>query len=126
MPIAKPVWENKWGPNTVISVFGFTIMLIGGLVAWGYIVAEFRGALATHTVEIEKLDRRLTAAESEIRSFGSLGIRLSNVEKQALDFATAVKAVESTLNALTTEVRVSREILQRMEASQGNARGRPP
>jgi predicted amino acid-binding ACT domain protein len=117
MPIAKPVWENKWGPNTVISVLGFTIMLIGGLVAWGYIVAEFRGALATHTVEIEKLDRRLTAVESEVRSFGSLGIRLSNVEKQALDFATAMKAVEATLNALTTEVRVSREILQRLEAT---------
>jgi len=124
MPIAKPVWENKWGPNTVISVLGFTIMLIGGFVAWGYIVAEFRGALATHTVEIEKLDRRLTAVESEVRSFGSLGIRLSNVEKQALDFATAMRAVETTLNALATEVRVSREILQRMEASQGNRR--PP
>jgi predicted DNA-binding protein len=28
-----------------------------------------------------------------------------------------MKAVEATLNALTTEVRVSREILQRLEAT---------
>lgn len=115
MPIAKPVWENKWGPNTVISVIGFTIMLVGGLIAWGYVVAEFRGALATHTVDIDKLDKRLTAAETEIRRFGNYELRLSNVEKQATDSATAMRAVEAALNGLGADVRVVKEILTRLE-----------
>lgn len=119
MPIAKPVWENKWGPNTIISVLGFSAMLVGGLVAWGYVVAEFRGALAAHTVEIDKLDKRLTAVETKSLQFENHELRIQAVEQKATDAATAMRAVETALNGLGADVRVVKEILTRLERNGG-------
>lgn len=124
MPVAKPVWENKWGPNTVISVLGFTFITIGGLIAWGYVVAEFRGALATHDLDLARLDKRLTAIEASTRQLDAHELRISAVEVSSRDASAALRAVESSINAVATDMRVTREILQRIEAAQ-NGRSLP-
>ncbi len=123
MPVAAPTWKFEWNPNTVINIVGFAIVVVGGLMAWGYVVAEFRGALATHTVDLDRLNTRIVALEKDSRRLDNHELRIGNVEKQATDAATAMRAVETTLNALTTDIRVVREILQRLEAGQN---GRDP
>ena len=66
---------------------------------------------------------RRAALEVQSRRIDNHELRIANVEKQATDAATAMRAVEATLNALTTDVKVVREILQRLEAGQN---GRAP
>ncbi|MDX0766817.1 hypothetical protein GOD36_32985, partial [Sinorhizobium medicae] len=59
--------------------------------------------------------KRLTAAEVSLRQIDNHELRISGVEKQAAEAATSMKAVESTLNILSSDMRLAREILQRIE-----------
>ncbi len=45
-------------------------------------------------------------------------LRITGVEKQTAEAATSMRAVENTLNSLSVDTRVMREILQRIEAGQ--------
>ena len=125
MPVEKPVWENKWGPNTVISVLGFTFLIIGGLIAWGYVVAEFRGALATHDIDLARLDKRLTAIEASTRQLDAHELRISAVEVSSRDASAALRAVETSINSLASDMRLTREILERLERGQSPVRSPP-
>lgn len=112
----KPAFRWEWNINTIAVLIGFAGMFI----AWGYTWAEVKVKVG----DIDKLDTRVTAVEVQVRQLDNHELRLSTVEKQATDAATAMRAVESTLNSLATDMRVTREILQRLEASQ-SARGPP-
>jgi len=104
--------------NTYIMVAGFLLTIAGGLIAWGFVVSEFRSALDAHGADIDRLDRRVTALEGTTRILDNHELRISNVEKQATDAATAMRAVEAALNGLAADMKVTREILQRIEAAQ--------
>lgn len=122
MQVAAPRWEWKWNPNTIL----FLVAIAGGVLSWGYAVARWEGALRVHTERIVALEaasaKRDGEAAARTRALDNHELRITNVEKQATDAATAMRAVETTLNALTTDIRVVREILQRLEAGQN---GRP-
>ena len=109
--------------NTYVLVAGFVLTLGGGVYAWGGVVTKYGAALETHAIEIEKLDKRVTTIEVAARRMDTMELRLSNVEKQATDAATAMRAVEATLNGLAADMKVTREILQRIEAAQTGRRG---
>lgn len=115
-----PTWKWEWNLNTLVVLVGF----MGGLVAWGYTLAELRTGRTNNAAAIERLDARLSVLETSVRRIDNHELRLTNVEQQATNAASAMRAVEATLNALTTDVRVVKEILQRLEASQ-NSRGPP-
>lgn len=118
MQVAAPRWEWKWNPNTIL----FLVAIAGGVLSWGYAVARWEGALTAHAERIITLEASYARLDSEAvsrtRTLDNHELRIANVEKQATDAATAMRAVETTLNALTTDIRVVREILQRLEAGQ--------
>lgn len=99
--------------NTVVVLVGFA----SGFVAWGYTLADLKAGRSENKQEIERLDTRMTALEVSSRRLDNHELRLGNVEKQATDAATAMRAVEATLNGLAADMRVTREILQRLEAA---------
>jgi hypothetical protein len=119
MQVAAPAWKWEWNLNTLVVLIGFA----GGFVAWGYTLADIRQGRIVNASEIEKLDKRVTTIEAAARRMDTMELRLSNVEKQATDAASAMRAVEATLNGLAADMRVTREILQRIEATQN---GRAP
>lgn len=112
--ISAPTWRFEWNLNTIVVLVGFC----SGFVAWGWTLNEIQTGRTLNASNIERLDARVSALEVSSRRLDNHELRLSNVEKQATDAATAMRAVETTLNALTTDVRVVREILQRIEAGQ--------
>lgn len=118
MQIAAPTWKWEWNLNTIVVLMGF----VAGIAAWGTMWEKINSGRVTNASNIERLDVRLTALETSSRRLDNHELRIANVEKQATDSATAMRAVETTLNALTTDIRVVREILQRLEAGQN---GRP-
>lgn len=120
MQVAAPAWKWEWNLNTVVVLVGFA----GGFVAWGWTLNEIQTGRLSNASNIERLDARVSALEASARQLDNHELRLTNVEKQATDAATAMRTVETTLNALTTDVRVVKEILQRLEAGQ-NGHSRP-
>jgi len=120
MQVATPHFRFEWNLNTVVVLIGFA----GGLVAWGYTLSELRTGGKNNEEKIERLDTRLAAVETSIRQIDNHELRISNVEKQATDAASAMRAVEAALNGLAVDMKVTREILQRIEATQNGRR--PP
>lgn len=103
--------------NTYVLVAGFCMTIAGIFIGWGYMASEVRSGLAAHDLHIGRLDTRVTALEATARILDNHELRLSNVEKRISDSAAEMRTVGITLNDLTTDVRVVKEILQRLEAS---------
>ena len=112
--VATPKWRFEFNLNTFVILFGFA----GGLIAWGATWERVNANQDSQANFIDRLDKRLTAAEVSLRQIDNHELRISAVEKQAAEAATSMKAVENTLNSLSIDTRVMREILQRIEASQ--------
>ncbi|MFQ6184355.1 hypothetical protein ACLMJV_20715 [Sinorhizobium meliloti] len=112
--VKAPTWKWEWNLNTLVILFGFA----GGLIAWGAVWERVNANQDAHASALDRLDKRMTAAEVSLRQLDNHELRISGVEKQAAEAATSMRAVESTLNALAADMRVTREILQRIEASQ--------
>jgi len=119
MQLSAPSWKWEWNLNTIAILIGFA----AGLVAWGWTLNELQTGRSTNAANIERLDTRLTALEVSTRRLDNHELRIGNVEKQATDAATAMRAVEATLNGLAADMRVTREILQRLEAASSGQRG---
>lgn len=109
-----PAWKWEWNLNTVVILLGFA----GGIAAWGGMWERVSAGNEANGHAVERLDKRLTAIEVSIRRLDTQELRIGAVEKQAADAALVMRSVEGTLNALAADMRVTREILQRIETSQ--------
>ncbi|WP_085032369.1 hypothetical protein [Ensifer aridi] len=113
-----PTWKFEWNLNTLAILVGFG----SSLVAWGMTWERVGANQGAHANALDRLDKRLTGVEATIRQLDNHELRISSVEKQAAEAATSMRAVENTLNSLAADMRVTREILQRIEASQREGR----
>ncbi|KKX28413.1 membrane protein [Rhizobium sp. LC145] len=114
--VPTPTWKFEWNLNTLVSLIGF----IGIFFAWGATWNQVQSEMRANSAAIERLDKRLTAAEVALRTLDTQEIRIAGVEKQASEAAVSMRSLESTLNTLGSDIRVVREILQRIEGD------RPP
>lgn len=112
--VRAPAWKWEWNLNTLVIVLGF----IGGIAAWGMTWERLTANQQVHAENIDKLDKRVTTLEASMRLLDNHELRITGVEKQAAEAATSMRAVENTLNSLSVDTRVMREILQRIEAGQ--------
>lgn len=118
MNVPVPAFELKWNLNTVTILIGFA----SGFVAWGYTLSAMQGGLAGSAADVARLNERVVAVERTIRQIDNHELRIGNVEKQAADAAAAMRDVNTTLNGLAADMRVTKEILQRLEFSQRRSR----
>jgi predicted nucleic acid-binding protein len=119
MHVAAPSFRWEWNLNTVVVLVGFA----SGLIAWGYTLAELKTGRTTNAANIEIINKRLATVEIEQRLLANHELRLTAVERQAGEAATAMRAVERAIGELASDMRLTREILQRLERSQN---GRAP
>src|SRR5690606_517427 len=115
-----PTWKWEWNLNTLVVLVGFA----GGLVAWGYTLADLKQGRAINETNIANLTARVSANEIAIRRLDNHELRIATMEKAATDAADTMKSLDRTLNNLASDMRVTKEILQRLEASQ-KAQSRP-
>jgi hypothetical protein len=112
--VRAPAWKWEWNLNTVVILLGFA----GGLIAWGATWERLSSNQGAHTKTLDQIDKRVTTLEASMRLLDNHELRITGVEKQAAEAATSMRAVENTLNSLSVDTRVMREILQRIEAGQ--------
>lgn len=116
--VKAPAWKFEWNLNTLVILMGFA----AGFVAWGATWRDVQVTSLSNSQAIERMDKRLTAVEVGIRSLDTQELRLSAVEKQASDAAASMRSLEVSLNSLTTDVKVVKEILIRLESAQSSPR----
>ncbi|MCF6368351.1 hypothetical protein [Rhizobium halophilum] len=119
--VAAPAWKWEWNLNTVLQMVTLCGLLVGGGMLW----ERINSGTSSNRADIERIDKRLTAVEVGIRSLDTQELRLSAVEKQASDAAVSMRSLETTLNTLGSDIRVVREILQRIEGDRGPVPRRP-
>lgn len=114
MNVAAPKFRFEWNLNTICVLVGFA----GGFIAWGYTLNEMQMGRALNAANIAQLNDRVKANEIALRRLDTHELRLASVERGADSAAASMKALESTLNGLTGDVKVVKEILQRLETAQ--------
>lgn len=106
-----PQWNFEWNLNTIVVFLGFA----GGLIAWGYTLSELQQGRLQNNVAIEKLETRMEVAEQIIRRIDNHELRITATERQVTESLTSVRAIENSMSNLAADLRVMREILQRLE-----------
>lgn len=109
-------WE--WNPNTLAIVVGFG----AGLVAWGVTYGEIKANIET-TKEV-KTDLGLLKAT--VGQFGLFELRTSALEQNVRTTTEDVRNTNESISSLQADVRVMREIIERIDrqlnSRNGNAR----
>ncbi len=121
MHVTAPRFEWKWSVNTIAVLVGFA----AGFVAWGYTLSELETGRTTNAGNIARLDSRVTNIEATGRILDNHELRIATVESQSREAATSMRAVEQTLGALSSDIRLVREILERVERSQNGGPQQP-
>ncbi|PDT47434.1 hypothetical protein CO661_11865 [Sinorhizobium fredii] len=111
--VRAPAWKWEWNLNTVVILVGF----VGAIMTWGASWERLNSNQGSHANALDRLDKRIAAAEASLRQLDNHELRLAAGEKQAAEAAMSMRAVENTLNSLSSDMRLVREILQRLEDS---------
>lgn len=112
LEVEKPFWHMNL--NTVVVLIGFA----GGFVAWGYTLSELQTGRAANAANIERLTTDVRRLDEQSRRLDNHELRIGAVERQATESMSALRAVESAINSLASDMRLTREILERLERSQ--------
>ena len=131
MNLQKPLFKNEWNWSTVSIFVGFVLLIAGSGAAWqkamsdqqatAYEVGSLRQALESEKAAIVS---RLKDVELENKQLGNLSYRLTAVEQFGSNVAASVKEVQVSVNDIGSEMRVMREILQRMDPNPRIGNGR--
>jgi hypothetical protein len=112
--VRAPAWKWEWNLNTVVILVGF----VGAIMTWGASWERLSAGQDNHSRAIDRIDNRLTAAETSIRQLDNHELRIASIEKQAAEAASSMRTIETTLNKQSVDLGVMKEILQRIEAAQ--------
>lgn len=111
MPRA-PQWKWEVNVNSILLFLGL-VGIVGG---WGYTWSALETGRATNKSNIERLEARTSALETATRILDNHELRLVGVEGQIIHTAAGVRGVENAMSQLSSDIRVVREILQRLES----------
>lgn len=132
MELPKRAARLEWNLNTIIQGVTLLVMGIGGVTIW---VEKSRDIeeLQSWRMSVEqsqkdrlaelrerdgRADERFRVLEGEVRKIDNLTYRVTITEQSTATITTAIKDLQSLLNQQSGDLKVVREILQRIEASQ--------
>lgn len=109
--LKAPKVRNEINVNTLVNVLGFLIVIAGMGASWGQLTGrldEYDRVATRHGAQIENL-------RSEIGKIDNLAYRVTVVEQSQSELARSVKELKDLVNGQGTELRVIREVLNRVE-----------
>jgi hypothetical protein len=111
--MTRPRFKNELNITTLVTLFGFFAAIFAGGIAW----QTQKSASETNATAIQQLRTDVTGLQSDNRAMGNLRFRVDMLESGASNSAAAVRDLEVSVNELKTDVRVVREILERMDTT---------
>ena len=103
MNVAAPKFRFEWNLNTICVLVGFA----GGFIAWGYTLNEMQTGRLINAANIEQLTQRVSANEVSLRRIDNHELRLASIEKAADSATASMRALETTLNGLASDMKVT-------------------
>lgn len=116
-PMHGPKFKWEWSLNTIVILMGF----LATAVAWGYTLSEFANGRAQDARSIVEIRAEIKRIDETDRQLDSHEIRLTAVERRQGEASTDMRGLEMAINQLSSDVRLTREILERLEKSITNA-----
>jgi hypothetical protein len=115
-----PKFKWEWSLNTIVILAGFAAMLV----AWGFGLSEFTNGRAQDAKSIVEIRAEIKRIDETDRTLDSHEIRLTAVERRQGETMTDMRGLETAISQLSSDMRLTREILERLEKSMTNVAGR--
>ncbi|ACM36429.1 MULTISPECIES: hypothetical protein [Rhizobium/Agrobacterium group] len=125
MTDGKVATPPKYNINTWINLTTLVSIIAGGGYAWAQTNSDI-DELKRWRVAVEgrlgnadgKIEERFKVNEVELRKLDNLSYRVTVAEQSATSISQAIKELQITASGQSGDLRVMREILQRIEAAQ--------
>lgn len=119
-----PTGKYEININTLILFMGLLLTGVG----WGKTYSDMQAITRGNTSEIGRLESRVNQIDADNRKFESLGFRVGVLETGAATFADTQKDLIKTLTQLSSDMRVTRTIVERLDkkSENGSSYLRPP
>lgn len=114
MELPRRAQKLEWNLNTVIQVITLLMMCGGGVTIWvnkGRDIEELQKWQA-------RSEERFRALETEVRKIDNLAYRVASTEQSSTSTAAAIKEVQGLISQQAGDLKVIKEILQRVEGGQ--------
>lgn len=122
MMVSTPAFKWEWNLNTIVVLIGFA----AGFVAWGYALNDLWTGRVMAADGIRRLDVRVDRMAEELRAIPNHELRITANERAITQGIGDMRSVTDTANELKSDVRVIREIVERIEGAQSrNGAARP-
>lgn len=122
----------EWNLNTILQIFSLLSFLAGGIYVWTNTtrdIEELQRWRAGHDqyhkerlAEVKSIEgrteERFRTIEGEVRKIDNLAFRVAAAEQSVASTATAIRDLQALVSAQSGDIKVIREILQRLEAGQ--------
>lgn len=132
MELPKRAQKLEWNLNTIIQLVTLVGMCAGGVAIWvnkGRDIEELQNWKAGHEllhkerlVEVKAIEarneERFRSLESEVRKIDNLSYRLTVTEQSSTSTAGAIKDLQTLVSQQSGDLKVIKEILQRVEGGQ--------
>lgn len=118
MHLPKRAPKFEWNLNTVLQLFSLAAMLGGGVFFWvnrSRDVDDLLKASTSQSVDIQAQDKRLDNVEAQLSNHE---YRITIGERFSASTEASIKEVQTSINQQSGDLKVVREILQRIEAAQ--------
>lgn len=122
----------EWNLNTVLQIISLLSFLAGGIYVWTNTTRDLeelqrwrnghdqyrKERLAEVKANEGRTEERFRSLEGEVRKIDNLAYRIAAAEQTTASTAAAIKDLQALVSAQSGDIKVIREILQRIEAGQ--------
>lgn len=122
----------EWNLNTLLQLVSLATLLATGIYVWANTTRDVeelqRWRMGHEQYHKERLaevksvegrtEERFRSIESEVRKIDNLTYRIAEAEQTTVTTLAAIKDLQSLVSAQSGDIKVIREILQRLEAGQ--------
>lgn len=112
--------------NTMVVVGGFLITIITMVFTGGIKFSAVNTGIENNKNAVAALSNRVSTVETVQRTVDNHELRIKTMEAQMLDSIAGIRAMETSMSQLSSDIRVVREILQRLESKSDADRRGPP
>ncbi|MBD9509980.1 hypothetical protein IB265_24705 [Ensifer sp. ENS10] len=118
MELPKRAQKLEWNLNTIIQLVTLFGMCVGGVTIWVNKGRDIEELQKWRSAMEARSEERFRALESEVRKIDNLAYRVASTEQSSTSTAAAIKDLQTLVSQQSGDLKVIKEILQRVEGGQ--------
>lgn len=118
MELPKRAQKLDWNLNTIIQLVTLFGMCIGGVTIWVNKGRDIEELQKWRSAMEARSEERFRSIEGEVRKIDNLAYRVASTEQSTTSTASVIKDLQGLLSQQAGDLKVIKEILQRVEGGQ--------